>query len=223
MLKNLPPTEKTFFLKQLEMKKTSLEAYKDKISKDKKSQDAFAINQWIKKNIEPKLKIGDAEVKKYYDEHKDFFKKPETIQASHILIKAESEKPEDLAKAKKKADELLARLKKGEDFAELAKKESACPSGAKGGDLGEFARGTMVPQFEQVAFTLKPGELSNVVETKFGCHLIKGGQKNEGKTYELDDKVKKYIEMRLKSEKEVQELEKTLKAEKDKLGVKLEI
>ncbi len=84
------------------------------------------------------------------------------VKASHILVKKHSE-----------ASRILDEIKKGADFTELAKKHSLCPSGKKGGNLGFFQRGQMVKEFEQTAFSLKKGELSEVVKTQFGYHIIK--------------------------------------------------
>jgi peptidyl-prolyl cis-trans isomerase C len=124
------------------------------------------------------IAVTEADAKKYYDENVKDFQVPEKVRASHILI---STKPTDpngdpnqvKAQAKKKAEELLQKVKGGEDFAALAKENSSCPSAAQGGDLGAFARGQMVPPFEEAAFALKVGEISDLVETQFGYHIIK--------------------------------------------------
>jgi peptidyl-prolyl cis-trans isomerase C len=87
---------------------------------------------------------------------------PDKVHCAHILVKSESE-----AKA------VLERLKKGEKFGNVAKQVSRCPSGKKGGDLGTFTRGKMVKEFETAAFKLQKGEVSGVVNTQFGCHIIK--------------------------------------------------
>ena len=87
---------------------------------------------------------------------------PDKVHCAHILVKSEQE-----AKA------ILERLKKGEKFSAIAKAVSRCPSGKRGGDLGMFTRGKMVKEFENAAFALQKGEVSGVVKTKFGCHIIK--------------------------------------------------
>ena len=84
------------------------------------------------------------------------------VRASHILVEKQSQ-----------ALKILDELKSGADFSQLAKQHSQCPSGKKGGDLGQFGRGQMVREFEQAAFSLKIGEVSNLVKTKFGYHIIK--------------------------------------------------
>lgn len=90
-----------------------------------------------------------------------WFKSGPKVRCSHILVQSQSE-----------ADELLTRLKSGSDFAEEAKKLSKCPSGRNGGDLGHFGRGKMVKEFDAVAFDLEVGELSEVVKTSFGYHVL---------------------------------------------------
>ena len=84
------------------------------------------------------------------------------IRASHILVKD-----------KKEAEDLCQKCKAGADFAYMAEKYSKCPSAKKGGDLGTFGKGQMVPKFEQAAFALNVGEVSNIVPTQFGFHIIK--------------------------------------------------
>jgi peptidyl-prolyl cis-trans isomerase C len=87
---------------------------------------------------------------------------PDKVHCAHILVKTETE-----AKA------ILERLNKGEKFSNIAKEASLCPSGKKGGDLGTFGRGKMVKEFEQAAFALQRGQISGIVKTKFGYHIIK--------------------------------------------------
>ncbi|HSW01217.1 MAG TPA: peptidylprolyl isomerase [Sedimentisphaerales bacterium] len=124
------------------------------------------------------LIVTEASVREYYDRNPDEFQVPETVRAGHILISMESTDPNSepnavKAKAREKAEGLLKEVREGGDFAALAKQHSACPSSAQGGDLGTFGRGQMVPPFEEAAFRLKAGEVSDVVETQFGYHIIK--------------------------------------------------
>lgn len=152
------------------------------------------INNLIEKEIASKTTASDEEAKKFYDENKDKFKHEESVKASHILIGVDPKATaEDKKKAKEKADAILKRVKGGEDFAEVAKKESTCPSSANGGDLGYFAKGQMVPAFESAAFALKPGEISDVVETQFGYHVIKLTDKKPAGTDSFEDMKPKII------------------------------
>lgn len=124
------------------------------------------------------IKVTEDDAKKYYDENPDEFKIPEQVRASHILLSIESTDPnadpnQVKAQAREKAETLLKQVKEGADFATVAKENSACPSAAQGGDLGMFGRDSMVKPFEEAAFGLKVGEISDVVETQFGYHIIK--------------------------------------------------
>ncbi len=122
--------------------------------------------------LSSQLAVTEAEVKAWYDGHQERFKQSEERRASHILITTDKS---DKAKAKARAEELLAEIKKTPSaFADLAKKNSQDPgSAAKGGDLGFFGRGMMVKPFEEAAFQLKEGEVSGLVESDFGFHIIK--------------------------------------------------
>jgi peptidyl-prolyl cis-trans isomerase C len=118
--------------------------------------------------------INEANALAYYNENKEMFSKPEQVKASHILIKvAPSATPEEKAAAREKAEKLLKEIKEGADFAELAKANSDCVSKTEGGNLGFFERGKMVKEFEDAAFAMQPGEISDIVETQFGYHIIK--------------------------------------------------
>src|SRR2546425_1394189 len=120
--------------------------------------------------------VKDDDVAEYYALHKeDKFTEPEQVRARHILIKVAADAGADAkAAARKKAEELLAKVKAGADFAALAKESSEDPgSAANGGDLGLFLRGRMTPAFEEAAFALQAGGVSDVVETPFGFHVIK--------------------------------------------------
>lgn len=131
----------------------------------------------------------DQEVAAYYADHRDDrFTEPEQVRARHVLVKvAPGADDEAKAGARKKAEALLARVKAGEDFAALAKKSSDDPGSApQGGDLGLFARGRMTPTFEDVAFTLEPGQVSEIVETPFGLHIIKVEEHKPGGPKPLD-------------------------------------
>jgi len=115
-----------------------------------------------------------AEAAAFYQEIIDSFKVPEAVAASHILI-AFNEEDTDETKAEKKAKiaELKTQINAGASFEELATANSDCPSSQRGGDLGQFGRGQMVPEFEEAAFNMETGTVSDIVETQFGYHLIK--------------------------------------------------
>ena len=116
----------------------------------------------------------DAAMHKVYDDAIKQMGEQKEVHARHILIRAKADDEKASAAAKKKIEAIIARLKKGEDFAKLAKETTEDPSGkANGGDLGYFTKGQMVPEFAEVAFKLKKGEISGPVKTQFGWHVIK--------------------------------------------------
>jgi peptidyl-prolyl cis-trans isomerase C len=183
--------------------------YKNALSKMNLSEDevkaqikrGLSIKELIDQQITSKVVITDEESKAYYDKNPQMFKQPEQIKASHILIKVDAKADETKkAEARKKIEEVQQKLKDGGDFAALAKEYSEGPSSAKGGDLGYFRRGQMVKPFEEAALALKPNEVSDVVETRFGYHIIKvyDNKPEQTKTYaEVKDK----IIQRMKQEK----------------------
>lgn len=137
------------------------------------------INAYLEREVNAKIAISPEQAREFYDQNPDLFKTPESVHASHILIGvADGASAEEKQAARRKAEDILARIKSGADFAELAKAESSCPSAEQGGDLGSFGRGQMVQPFEDVAFSLDAGALSEVVETQFGFHIIQ----SQGKT-----------------------------------------
>ena len=160
-----------------------------------------AIQQLLEKEVDQKVKITDEESKTFYDKNLQLFQQPERVKASHILIKVDEGAPEEKkAEARKKIKEIQQKVQNGEDFATLAKTYSEGPSGPKGGDLGSFGRGQMVKPFEDAAFSLKPNETSDIVETRFGYHLIKVVEKQPAKKIAYAD-AKVRINRRLKDQK----------------------
>lgn len=120
------------------------------------------VESFLKKKVETESKVSDEDMKKFYEQNKDKFKSGDQLKASHILVKTEKE-----------AKDILAQIKAGGNFEELAKKSSVDSSAAKGGDLGWFGKGSMVPAFEKAALALKEGQISDVVKSDFGFHIIK--------------------------------------------------
>jgi peptidyl-prolyl cis-trans isomerase C len=120
------------------------------------------VEAFLKKKIEESANVSDAELQEFYKKNLDKFKTGDQIRASHILVKSEAE-----------AKDIEKQLKGGASFEELAKKHSIDGAAPKGGDLGWFGKGSMLPDFEKVAFSLKEGQTSGIVKTKFGYHIIK--------------------------------------------------
>jgi peptidyl-prolyl cis-trans isomerase D len=135
------------------------------------------------------VELSDADLEKYYQRHIERFEVPEQVRAAHLLIRVPQGAPAAV-QAEKRAliEKLRERALKGEDFATLARTHSEDPgSGAQGGDLGFFARGTMVPSFENAAFALNVGQVSEVVTTDFGYHLIRLTARQEAQLKPLAD------------------------------------
>ncbi|MBP7053019.1 MAG: peptidylprolyl isomerase [Phycisphaerae bacterium] len=135
----------------------------------------------LETRLADQIRVTDEEAKAFYDGNPEEFAVPEQVRASHILIStdpAESTDPnadpnQVKAQAREKAEKLLTQVKEGADFATVAKENSSCPSAAQGGELPPFGRGEMVKPFEDAAFAMKVGEISDLVETQFGYHIIK--------------------------------------------------
>lgn len=142
-------------------------------------RESIKRNIYIEKYLESKglrnPEVPEAEIKEFYEKNKGNFKREETIRVSQILIKAdEAAKPEEKEQAQKRADKIRKEILEGKDFTEMAKENSDCVrSSSQGGDLGYLERGYMPPEFDKAAFVLKKGELSDIVRTKFGYHIIK--------------------------------------------------
>ena len=178
------------------------------IENDVKSQigRALAIRELINKQIIQKIVITDQESRVSYDTRPEAFKQPEQVRASHILaeVKPNADKSEK-SKAMEKIKKVQKQLGEGEDFAGLAKKYSDGPSKTKGGDLGYFKRGQMVKPFEDAAFALEPNQVSDIVETDFGYHLIKVFDKRPGRVLPYEE-VAQRINKYLAKEKEKKEI-----------------
>ena len=160
------------------------------------------INKLIEKALGGKIKITDKESTDFYEKNKDKFTKPETVHARHILV---SKVPEDTEKnltdKKAKAEDLRKKLLGGADFADLAAKNSDCPSKQAGGDLGTFARGQMVKPFEDAAFSQEKNAIGPVVETDFGFHIIQVLDHQASELMKLDADTKKKINTYLEGQK----------------------
>ena len=121
--------------------------------------------------LRERIQVSPQDVQRYYEDNQQQYSQPEQVRASHILLKTEGK---DDAAVKKQAEDLAKQAKGGADFAGLAKKYSQDDSNnSKGGDLDFFGRGAMVPEFDKVAFSMQPGQVSDVVKTEFGYHVIK--------------------------------------------------
>jgi peptidyl-prolyl cis-trans isomerase C len=169
----------------------------------------LAAKVWEKQQYD-KITVAEKDIKKYYDTHADEFVEKEKVHARHILVKTEGKANEIIAGMKNKKGDKLK-----EAFVAAAKKESTGPSGPKGGDLGYFPRGQMVPEFNDKVFSMKTGTITTEpVKTQFGYHVIYLEDKKAGKKLSYNE-VKSFIEQKLKLEKFKAAMEKKMQSLKN--------
>ena len=178
---------------------------KNRINKKEMREETrlgIKINKLVLSSMDGKVKPTEKEIVRFYQANKDKFNMPETVRLRHILV-AKAPGDDDKAKAEKrtKAENLRQQLLAGTDFADLARKNSDCPSKENGGDLGMVPRGQMVKPFEDAAFSQKKDAIGPLVETDFGYHIIQVLQHNAPQTINLDENTRKDIVSFLEHEK----------------------
>ena len=171
------------FKQMLAQQSSSIERFRSE------QRDDLAIAKMLADAINGKITPTAEQLSEFYKNNPERFKQGERVKASHILVKVDQGADEATkTKARQKAEGLLKQIRAGGDFAALAKANSEDPGSAiQGGDLGYFSPGQMVPQFNDVAFKLAPGAVSDLVETQFGFHIIKVVDKQAGRTVTLDE------------------------------------
>jgi len=225
------PTLKVYLVKQLLTQKAVV-ALARKEGFDKKPDvveqlshviDDYIAREYLIKVVAAKVTITDDELKKYYKENTSKFLITEQIKVRHIFIEASKEM---MAKDKNtsflKAETLLERLKKGEDFAKVAQEASDDNDSAKkGGELGTLSPGaTSSEEFEKAAFALKSGDISGVVETPYGYHIIKVDERREKRTATFDE-AREYIRKKLQSDYEATKLQEFMETASKNAGVEV--
>ena len=160
----------------LDAKRNLLEAEPEFKAELARLKDSLLTSYAAEKAISS-VKVSDKDVEDYYNQNKEQFVSGESVNASHILVDSEE-----------KANELLAKISNGEiSFEDAAKENSSCPSKANGGNLGDFGKGQMVPEFDAAVFAMEVGEISKTpVKTQFGYHLIKLNAKNDSEQMPLE-------------------------------------
>ncbi len=182
---------------------------------EKRSFQVLIVDQ---AKLEQSMVVPEAELRAAYNASMDTFSTPDRVKAQHILIKTEGKSDAEKKAALAKAEDLLKQLKAGADFSELAKKNSDDSSNApKGGDLGYFVRGAMVPEFDKAAFALKPGELSGIVTTQFGYHIIKVNEKENARVKPFEE-AKADLAAEIKKQRITEQLQKTADGVHDALA-----
>lgn len=161
----------------------------------------YLIQANINKKVIPTITVSEEELQAAYQADQERFKRGDQVGAKHILLRVSKDATEEQKKsARGKMASLRQEILGGKDFSEMAKQHSECPSKARGGDLGYFTKGKMVPEFEKAAFSLKEGEVSEIVETQFGFHLIQVYGKKPAGIAPLPE-VRGQIERELKNKK----------------------
>jgi peptidyl-prolyl cis-trans isomerase C len=175
----------------LEARQVTVAEFRENLRRD------LCIRRFIEDHFTSELEITDADVETFYEQNREAFGPKQEVHARHVLITPE-EPGDEKAKeeARKEAQEVLDQARAGEDFGELARTHSDGPSAPRGGDLGWFGRGQMVPPFEEAAFGLEPGEVAGPVETRFGYHVIKleDRRSTEGRTLdEVREDIRRHL------------------------------
>jgi peptidyl-prolyl cis-trans isomerase C len=203
--------------------------YRNELSRRNMNEEAMrsqlernsSLQQYVDRQFVAKVTITDAEMVGYYESHLDLFKQPLQARVSHILVQSDP-KWDDVRKqeARRKADQVLKNLKKGQDFAALAREQSDGPTSKNGGDLGYIRRGQLDAQLENAVFKLKAGETSDIIETSYGFHLFKMVDRKP-ETILAYDVVKEQIRQHLVQEKARQDADLYAKTLRDKASVEI--
>jgi len=184
--------------------------------------DDFLSREYLAKVVMQDATISEADLKEYYTQNKERLGIPEQVRARHILFKVDPAASEDEKyQAKTRAEAILKQVQAGEDFAQLAEAYSEDQSTkSKGGDLGYFSPGRMVPEFEGVAFYTDPGETSNIVETKYGYHIIKVEDHIDARERSFEE-MKDYIKEKLHQQLVMFKVEKFIRQATESVGMQV--
>ncbi len=192
-----------------EAKNMGLEEDNDVLEQIKKMTEQILVQALIEREILDKIKVNDEEVLEYYEQNKDSFTEKEQVYLYNILLETEEE-----------AQDILEQLKAGGDFSEIAKEKSTGPSAAQGGDLGYLTKGTIIPEIEDVVFALELEELSEVIKTDFGFHILKITEKKP-ETVKTLEEVKEEIIQTLLPTKQKEAFENLLEELKGKAEIEI--
>lgn len=192
-----------------EAKNMGLEEDNDVLEQIIKMTEQILVQVLIEKEILDKIKVNDEEVLEYYEKNKDSFTEKEQVHLYNILLETEEE-----------AQDILEKLKAGGDFSEIAKEKSTGPSAIQGGDLGYSTKGTIIPEIEEVVFALELEELSEVIKTDFGFHILKITEKKP-ETIKALEEVKEDIIQTLLPDKQKDAFENLLEELKSKSEIEI--
>lgn len=155
----------------------------------------LTVRAFIEDRLGAGIQVTEADAQAYYAGNPSYFTTKDSVRARHIIVRTSPDDPDSVRAAKReKIEDVLARVRKGADFAVLARRFSEGPSARNGGDLGYFARDGMVKEFSDAAFALQPGQISDVVETQFGFHIIKVEARTKSRKISFEEARDRIIE-----------------------------
>jgi len=198
------------FQKQLEQMGRAPEDFREDL------RHSMLIEKYAEQEI-GEIKVSDEEIENHFSKNKDEYGEAERVKARHILFEEE-----DGNDPEAEAREVKEKIEGGADFAEMAKKHSDGPSAERGGSLGTFSKGEMVPAFEEVAFSLEPGTISDPVQTRFGYHLIEIEDKMDSKPADLEGS-REEIRQQLTNQKRRQKMQQLVQRLRDKADIEQKI
>jgi len=191
----------------------------DRAALEKNLSETMVMSKFVEESVNKKVAVTQEELAKYYSSNPTEFHHPDLVRSSHILIRPAGDTPEQDAKAKERAESLLARIKKGEDFARLAKENSVDASASQGGDIGLMSKEALDPDYAEAAFSLPVGGLK-VAKSQFGYHVIKVTEKKDEGVSTLEE-VKEGLTEFLKSQKAQEELNKFVTELRNKAKIEI--
>ncbi|MEF9427252.1 MAG: peptidyl-prolyl cis-trans isomerase [Candidatus Mariimomonas ferrooxydans] len=205
-----------------EAKRLKMDEQSEVASAIKGAIDGVLTKYYLKEHVLNKIRVTDEEIKAYIEKNAECFQKPETVRVRQILIKVSKDAaPDDMETARKKAEEILARAKAGEDFIRLVEVYSEDKKGRKrGGDMDYVKKGRMGKEFDALVFNLKPGELSPVIKTRKGFSIFKVEGKKPARKLTIKD-VRPLVTTRLKTEKERTATEKLMRELMERYKVRI--
>jgi parvulin-like peptidyl-prolyl isomerase len=191
----------------------------DRTSLEKNVHENLTMSKYVEETINKKITVAPEEMADYYSKNPEEFRHPDVIRTSHILIQAAGKTPEEDAKAKDRAETLLARIKKGEDFAKLARENSMDSSASEGGDMGFNSKESLMPDYSQTAFSLPVGGVK-LVKIQSGYYIIKVTDKKKEGSFTLEEIKPRLIEV-LKKKKSNEALNKLINELREKANIEI--
>jgi peptidyl-prolyl cis-trans isomerase C len=181
----------------------------------------IVVRNLLESGVVSKVTVPESDIRDFYQQNLKKFTKPESVRLSHILFEADPQGvPEEKRKARANAEIVRDKILGGADFAALAKTWSSCPSKEQGGELGSFTKGEMVPEFEKGTASLKAGEISEVVETRFGYHILRVEERTDAVVEKYQDAREKILDY-LKQERIVESIKDYVTGLKEKAKIEI--